>query len=219
MQLGINYFALKKFDEAAVYLFKAVEYNPDNYWYLDQLFKTYETIEGTSKAMEMVENLAKKSDIHKEQLLNLYLNRGFAKEALLLLNTLGDMNGKSSKRVQQRARIEYQLSKLNKSDSNTIPASIEKSAAEGVNVVSNYVKSIEEELSRKSYITMLKLVQEALELYPAEARFYVSQGMAYNGLNKPKQALESLAVALDYLVDVWYWNVLYMNKCRLHIQL
>lgn len=48
---------------------------------------------------------------------------------------------------------------------------------------------------------MLKLVQEALELYPAEARFYVSQGMAYNGLNKPKQALESLAVALDYLVD------------------
>lgn len=32
------------------------------------------------------------------------------------------MNGKSSKRVQQRARIEYQLSKLNKSDSNTIPA-------------------------------------------------------------------------------------------------
>lgn len=125
-------------------MFKAVEYNPDNYWYLDQLFKTYETIEGTSKAMEMVENLAKKSDIHKEQLLNLYLNRGFAKEALLLLNTLGDMNGKSSKRVQQRARIEYQLSKLNKSDSNTIPASIEKSAAEGVNVVSNYVKSIEE---------------------------------------------------------------------------
>lgn len=97
-ELGINYFALKKFDEAAVYLFKAVEYNPDNYWYLDQLFKTYETIEGTSKAMEMVENLAKKSDIHKEQLLNLYLNRGFAKEALLLLNTLGDMNGKSSKR-------------------------------------------------------------------------------------------------------------------------
>lgn len=59
-ELGINYFALKKFDEAAVYLFKAVEYNPDNYWYLDQLFKTYETIEGTSKAMEMVENLAKK---------------------------------------------------------------------------------------------------------------------------------------------------------------
>lgn len=200
-ELGINYFALKKFDEAAVYLFKAVEYNPDNYWYLDQLFKTYETIVGTSKAMEMVENLAQKSDIHKEQLLNLYLNRGFAKEALLLLNTLGDMNGKSSKRVQQRARIEYQLSKLNKSDPNTIPASIEKSAAEGVNVVANYVKSIEEELSRKSYITMLKLVQEALELYPAEARFYVSQGMAYNGLNKPKQALESLAVALDYLVD------------------
>lgn len=102
-------------------------------------------------SQEMVENLAKKSDIHKEQLLNLYLNRGFAKEALLLLNTLGDMNGKSSKRVQQRARIEYQLSKLNKSDSNTIPASIEKSAAEGVNVVSNYVKSIEEELSRNLY--------------------------------------------------------------------
>lgn len=32
--------------------FKAVEYNPDNYWYLDQLFKTYETIEGTSNAMK-----------------------------------------------------------------------------------------------------------------------------------------------------------------------
>jgi len=47
----------------------------------------------------------------------------------------------------------------------------------------------------------IKQSNKALELFPAQPIFYLINGVAYNNLNKPKQAIEQLEMGLIYLID------------------
>ena len=42
---------------------------------------------------------------------------------------------------------------------------------------------------------------KALEKYPSQPIFYLINGVASNELNKPKMAIESLEMGLDYIID------------------
>lgn len=47
----------------------------------------------------------------------------------------------------------------------------------------------------------VQLSNEALELFPAQPILYLTNGVANNKLNKPRQALESLEVGIDYVIE------------------
>lgn len=57
------------------------------------------------------------------------------------------------------------------------------------------------QLDVKQYEEARQRSESALELYPAQPILYLINGVANNGLQKPKEAIEMLETGLDYLID------------------
>lgn len=56
-------------------------------------------------------------------------------------------------------------------------------------------------LDLKNYEEAAIMSRETLEKYPSQPLFYLIQGVALNELKKPKEALESLEMGLDYIIE------------------
>ena len=53
----------------------------------------------------------------------------------------------------------------------------------------------------KEYADALNMSEEALEIFPAQPLLYLLNGVANNNLNRPKDALVSLELGVDYIID------------------
>ena len=43
--------------------------------------------------------------------------------------------------------------------------------------------------------------QEGIEIFPSQPVLYLTHGVSLNYLNRPKEAIESLEMGLDYIID------------------
>lgn len=87
-ELGKNYIALKNFGAAEEALKKAISREPENEWYLDELYEVYNLQGDTDKAIKTVKQLVKHHPDYRQDLAELYIKSKDYKEALKILDQL-----------------------------------------------------------------------------------------------------------------------------------
>lgn len=193
-ELGKNYTLQRKYIEAEGYLLKAVEKDPDNIWYLYALFDLYNSQKNKVRAIEIAKQLADKNSKYKMYLVNLYIDTSEYKKALVILNELDEEFGTSNLRKNLKTRIQAVDNITSK-----------KIDIENVKKESNPLDKIDEKIklliNTSNFNELLITSNEALDNYPAQAKFYYSKGLALNKLKRYNEAIEILLASIDYLID------------------
>ncbi|MEZ4801619.1 MAG: tetratricopeptide repeat protein [Gelidibacter sp.] len=87
-ELGKNYIALKNYGAAEDVLKKAVSKEPENEWYLDELYEVYNLQGDTDKAIKTVKQLVKYHPDYRQDLAELFIKAKEYKDALKILDQL-----------------------------------------------------------------------------------------------------------------------------------
>ena len=196
-ELGKNYTLQRKYIEAESYLLNAVKNDPDNIWYLDALFNLYDSQKNSVKSIEVAKELAKKNSKYKMYLVNLYFNASEYKKALTLLDELDKEYGTTNLRKSIKAKI---MVVSNMDDRKNDPNIDDDDEVEN-NPLNSINQKIESLIRTSNFTELLITSNEALDNYPAQAKFYYSKGLALNKLKKHDEAIEILLVSIDYLID------------------
>lgn len=56
-------------------------------------------------------------------------------------------------------------------------------------------------IDSKQYQKVVDLAQETLDVFPAQPILYLANGVAFNHLNRPKDAIDTLETGIDYVID------------------
>lgn len=108
-ELGNNFLQLKKYEEAELYLKKALILDDSNFWYKEALYNMYVKQNAYQKAIDALQPLLKAHPDYKQDLANLYLNTARYRDALTIINELDESYGQTPSRLQIRSEI-YNLS-------------------------------------------------------------------------------------------------------------
>ena len=195
-ELGKNYTLQKNYMEAEVYLLNAVKKDPDNIWYLEALFNLYDAQKNNAKSIEIAKELAKKDSKYKIYLVNLYFNISKYDKALTLIDELDEEFGTTNLRKNIKAKIMAVNNMKDKKADYEVENISEKN-----NPLITIDEKIESLINTSNFNELLIISEEALENYPAQAKFYYSKGLALNKLKKHTEAIEILLISIDYLID------------------
>ena len=114
---------------------------------------------------------------------------------LLEITTLisGEKDGKSRAELGQ-----YYLQKGDKAQAlKHFVLALEKEA-NNFDVVKNVILL---QIDQKQYDEVVKLAGTVLETYPSQPILYLANGVAFNHLNRPKDAIDTLEMGVDYVID------------------
>ena len=104
-ELGDLYFMTKKYGRAESNLQKAIDLDPDNFWYKEKLYHLYVDQNDYEKAIQAVQPLLYKNQDYEQDLVNLYASAGRFDEALSQIDKLDQRLGYSTNRDQTRIEI------------------------------------------------------------------------------------------------------------------
>ncbi|MEO6347181.1 MAG: tetratricopeptide repeat protein [Aquaticitalea sp.] len=104
-ELGKNYIELKNFGAAEDVLKKAVSREPENEWFLDELYEVYNLQGDTDKAIKTVKQLVKYHPDYRQDLAKLYVDSKEYKDAIKLLDDLDEEFGVNPDRDVLRNEI------------------------------------------------------------------------------------------------------------------
>src|SRR5690606_10065983 len=104
-ELGKNYNKLKNFGAAEDALKKAVKIEPENEWYLSELYSVYNQQNDSKKAIKTIQQLVKYHPDYKEDLALLYFNTKNYNDALSILDELDKELGITPSRDLMRNQI------------------------------------------------------------------------------------------------------------------
>ena len=104
-ELGKNYLAQKKYNEAYENFEKATKMDPKNRWAWVGMYDVCYEVKDYNKAIPIVEKLVTFKEDYKEDLTSLYMNTQQFDKALELINELNAKFGKSDKRELYKADI------------------------------------------------------------------------------------------------------------------
>jgi len=97
-ELGKNYLALKKYNDAYLNFEKVTKMDPKNRWAWAGMYDVFYDTREFEKAIPIVEKLIEFKEDYKEDLTSLYMNTQQFDKALDLINELNSIFGKSEKR-------------------------------------------------------------------------------------------------------------------------
>lgn len=193
-ELARTYFLDKKYPQAEQYSIVALNADPTNYWYLENLVtildKQGSSIENLQGSLPVVEGKM------KENLANVYFHKRKYKEAL---ETLQGVKGNSSIENLKR-RIKDSIEAVNKGiDKNSKQKEVKNESEE--NPVAQYRNRLDQLILDSDYQSLEKAAKEALDEFPSQPYFYYAYGMALTRTSRQKQGIEILTDGLDYLLD------------------
>lgn len=106
---GKNYKALKAYDLAEEFFQEAVKREPENEWYLDELYDVYLKKNDPERAIVILKQLISYHNDYKEDLVELYLDTSKYSNALSVIDDLDESTSFSPDREKTRFKI-YDLS-------------------------------------------------------------------------------------------------------------
>lgn len=191
-ELAKAYSLDKQYVQAQEYAVKALNAEPTDFWYLDNLLHV---LEKEGSPLEAV-----KQDIpFTNQKLQQNLALGYFKmrkytDALKVLEGLG--SSKFAEELTSKINDSLQIKKEEKTILTTVD---EKKDTD--DPTAQYRSQIEELFSASNYGQALTVSKEALDSYPLQPYFYYAYGTALNNNSNPNKAIEVLESGLDYLLD------------------
>ena len=190
-ELGKNYIQLKNFGAAEDALKKAISKEPENEWYLDELYGVYYQLNDFDKALKTVKQLVKFHPDYKEDLASLYFRNKKYKQALKILDELDKELGVSKSRDYLRNQI-YNANGDDKDRIENLVDRLENNPKNESNYLALIYRYSKKGDTKKAYETAMKLLQEKPNshlVHLALYKFYLDD-------NEPNKAISSMNIVL-----------------------
>lgn len=198
-ELGKNYNKLKNFGAAEDNLKKAISMQPDNEWFLDELYDVYFQQDDIDNAIKTIKQLVKYHPDYKEDLAALYIREKRYKQALNLLDELDEELGVSEARDAMRNEI-YSIT----GNADDRIENLEQRVANNPNNEENHLKLIyrysqtgDRKKAYKAAQNLLKIKPESKFVHLALYKFYLQDGKVEDAINSVKITLTSPEINAD----------------------
>ncbi|NAY91601.1 hypothetical protein GTQ34_06705 [Muricauda sp. JGD-17] len=193
-ELAKAYYSDKQYIKAQDFALQALNAEPTDFWYLENVLKILDAQGNTLDAIK--QNIPFDNQKLQENLALAYFKRKKHQEALIIIMGLDNQ----SFAAQIKRKIDDSLQQKNVIVEPTTP-SIKENQLEDDNPVADYQNRIKNLLERNEHEALLAISKEALDAYPLQPFFYYAYGAALNGTSNANKAIEVLEDGLDYLVD------------------
>jgi predicted Zn-dependent protease len=199
-----NYFDLRKYIQAELYIDKALQQNLDNYWFLELAKKIQLKQYNYLKAIELQQKIILQKPKFTEDLVLIYIQASELEKAQKLIEEL-EIKGFSSSRL---TRFKKTVSNRNRNETKqriveTKNASLEdlKESFKSNKQFDILKKILQEEFILKNREGLYKYSSQGLELFPAQPYVYLMNGKALISQEKYKDAIEVLMNGIDFVID------------------
>ena len=190
-ELGINYSKLKNFGDAEDAFKKAVNLEPDNEWFLDELYAFYASQNDYDKAIKTVKQLVKYHPDYKEDLASLYVRTEKYNDALQLLDELDIELGISISRDILRNRI-YEATGRKKDQIENLESRVENNPDNESNYLALIFRYSENNETAKAFET----AKELLKINPNSQLVHLALYKFYLDDNDAEKAIESMKIVV-----------------------
>ncbi|MCL6274319.1 hypothetical protein M3P19_09880 [Muricauda sp. 2012CJ35-5] len=191
-QLAKTYYLDKQYVQAQEYAIEALNSNPEDFWYLENLVTI---LEGQNRPIESInDRIPKDNSLLKQNLALVFFKKSKYSEAMAVLESMEhsrfveDLSSKIKDSMQLASKRTNTPTKRQNTVQNTDPLSSIKS-------------EMEDAMGKSDYTLLEELASNALETYPLQAYFHFAYGNALNGKGDTGKSIEVLEGALDYLFD------------------
>jgi len=190
-ELGKNNLKLKNFGAAEDALKKAVSLDPDNEWFLDELYGFYASQNDYNKAIKTVKQLVKYHPDYKEDLASLYVRTKKYDDALELLDELDTTFGISVARDIMRNKI-YKATGRKKDQIKNLEERVENNPDKESNYLALIFRYSENNEKDKAFET----AKELLKINPNSQLVHLALYKFYLDENDADKAIESMKIVV-----------------------
>lgn len=198
-ELGKNYNKLKNFGAAEDNLKKAISMQPDNVWFLDELYDVYFQQDDIKNALKTIKQLVKYHPDYKEDLATLYVREEKYKLALDLLDELDAEFGLSESRDAMRNDI-YSIT----GNADDRIENLEQRIANNPSNEDNHLKLIyrysqtgDQKNAYKAAQNLLKVKPDSKFVHLALYKFYLQDNKIQDAISSVKTVLTSPEINAD----------------------
>lgn len=213
-ELGKNYNKLKNFGAAEDNLKKAINMQPDNEWFLDELYDVYFQQDDIDNAIKTIKQLVKYHPDYKEDLAALYVREKRYKQALELLDELDEDLGVSESRDAMRNDI-YSIT----GNADDRIDNLEQRIANNPNNEENHLKLIyrysqtgNRKKAYKAAQNLLKIKPDSKFVHLALYKFYLEDDKIDDAINSVKISLTSPEINAEAKAKVLKDFVSFVSK-------
>ncbi|MBJ6368198.1 tetratricopeptide repeat protein [Snuella sedimenti] len=195
-ELGKNYNKLKNFGAAEDALKKAVSKEPDNEWFLDELYGFYAQQNEYDKAIKTVKQLVKYHPDYKEDLAALYVRTKKYKDALELLDALDAEFGISIERDRMRNQV-YEATGRKKDQIKNLEARVENNPdkeSNYLNLIFRYSENNDKEKAFETAKELLKVNPNSQLVHLALYKFYLDDADTQKAIASMKIVIRSAQI-------------------------
>ncbi len=203
-ELGKSHFKLKNFTEAETALKKAVEKDPDNEWFLDELYGFYVSQNDNDNALKTVKQLIEYHPDYKEDLASLYVRMKRYDEALKILDELDTKKGVSISRDRIRNRV-YKLTGRKKDQIKNLKQRVDDNPEKESNYLALIYRYSENNQKEKAFQTakeLLKIKPKSELVHLALYKFYLDDDNAEKAISSMKTVVKSTKIKPDTKLKV-----------------
>jgi tetratricopeptide (TPR) repeat protein len=192
-ELAKAYLLDKQYIQAQEYAIRALNAEPTDFWYLDNLLSI---LEKQGVPWDTVKEQIPYSNGQLKQNLALgYFKKQKYQDALNILKEIGNSTFATDLTSKIKDSLEY-----GKKEAETVVTRKEPQTNED-DPVARYRGQIDDLLADTNYKEALAISKEALDAYPLQPYFYYAYGAALNNTSNANKAIEVLESGLDYLLD------------------
>ena len=195
-ELGKSYNKLKNFVAAEDAFKEAVEKDPDNEWFLDELYGFYVSQNEPDKAIKTVKQLVRFHPDYKEDLASLYVRTKKYDEALEIIDALDAEFGISVSRDIMRNRI-YEATGRKKDQIKNLESRVEDNPEKESNYLALIFRYSENNDKEKAFETakeLLKINPNSQLVHLALYKFYLDDDDAEKAIESMKIVVKSTAI-------------------------
>jgi tetratricopeptide (TPR) repeat protein len=198
-QLGKNYNKLKNFGAAEDALKRAVSKEPENEWYLDELYDVYNQQGDTKNAIKTVKQLVKYHPDYRQDLASLYIKSKDYKDALKLLDELDKEFGISADRDYLRNQI-YNITGRDEDRIENLQERLDKNPENETNyltLIYRYSETGETENAFKTAQKLLEVLPQSKLVHLALYKFFLDKNQTEKGIASMKIVLTAPEINAD----------------------
>ena len=196
-ELAKVYRETKQLDLAQDYAINAVNSDPENIWYLQNLVTILNLKQ--SGISEVASKIPSEDINLKQNLVLVYYQMENYQSAIQVLNTL--KNSAFTENLNSKLKMGLKEQEENTETFSFSTTVNSDSTTNETGTIDHYRYNIENIIRAKNFLILDTVAKEALENYPAQPYFYYARGLALNTKKRYREAASILEESLDYMLD------------------
>lgn len=214
-----NYFFLNKYTEAEYYGLKALKLSPENLYLLRHLKEIKLKKNDYEGAIKFQNSIITQIPEEETELIYIYIRSGNIENAKTLLKKLDSQNRlPDSFNSLKESLLQENKPKAYSNKNVVMPVSRLDKLKSSYNSNNNFetLKQIlDRELKTKQYLILLTDSNKAIKTYPSQPYVYIMNGIALNKLRKYNEAIDTLNIGLEFIVDDSFLESQFMEQLSL----